>query len=359
MRFYPIAAVGLSLAALGLAAWLVVESSSDLEDVGAYSPSAAPSGGAGIDVAVEPGMSPKKIGDVLEEAGVIASARQFDILVSMMGYEGILQAGDYEFQRNTPVLTAVYRIRHGETSTRGVTVREGWRLEEIADAVAAEGISRDEFLASARARNFTLSAARPDGFAFLQSAPRNASLEGYIYPATYPIRRTDTAESLLEAMLHAFQDNLTPDIEPAAEAMGLTLHELVTLASIIEREAVVPEERPIMAQVFLSRLRQGIPLEADPTVQYAIAEDPSVVKEFGYWKQELTRADLEYDSPYNTYANEGLPPGPISSPRLESMEAVAHPAATNYLYFVAKGDGSHAFASTLQEHLENIQKYQQ
>jgi UPF0755 protein len=160
-------------------------------------------------------------------------------------------------------------------------------------------------------------------------------------------------------MLQAFQDNLTPDIKPAAEGMGLTLHEVVTLASIIEREAVVPEERPVMAQVFLSRLRQGIPLEADPTVQYAIAEDPSVVKEFGYWKQELTRADLEYDSPYNTYANEGLPPGPICSPRLESMAAVAHPAATSYLYFVAKGDGSHAFASTLQEHLENIQRYQQ
>ena len=158
-------------------------------------------------------------------------------------------------------------------------------------------------------------------------------------------------------MLQAFGDNLAPDIQPSADAAGLSLYDVITLASIIEREAVVPEERPIIAQVFLSRLRQRMSLDADPTVQYAIAEDPDSVRRYGYWKRELTRADLEYDSPYNTYANRGLPPGPICSPRLESLEAVVHPAATNYLYFVAKGDGSHAFAATLDEHLENVEKY--
>lgn len=357
-RFYPIAAAVVSLAALGLVAWQVTESSTDLDDVSEYSPGVTPSGGV-LDITIEPGASPDDIGEALEDAGVIVSATQFDILVSLMGYEGILQAGDYEFQRNTPVLTAIYRIRYGETSTGSVTVREGWRLEEVADAAAEQGIPREDFIAEARVRNFALTAARPDGFEFLESAPRNASLEGYIYPATYSVRKADTARTVLEKMLQAFGNNLTPGIVPTAESAGLTLHEVVTLASIIEREAVVPGERPIIAQVFLSRLRRGVPLEADPTVQYAITEESASVDEYGYWKQELTLDDLEYDSPYNTYATRGLPTGPICNPRLESMEAVVHPAATDYLYFVAKGDGSHAFAETLEEHLENVEMYRQ
>jgi UPF0755 protein len=356
MRFYPIAATGLSLAVAALAVWQVVESSNDLDDVPRYSPPASPIDNV-VEISIETGTSPQDIGQELEDTGVIASATQFNILVSLLGYGGILQAGEYEFQPASPVLSVVYRIRRGETSTRSVTVREGWRLEEVADAVAEQGISRDGFIAEARARNFAFSAARPDGYEFLQDAARNASLEGYLYPATYAIRKADTPRSVIEKMLQAFGNNLTPDIQPAADAAGLSLYEVVTLASIIEREAVVPEERPIIAQVFLSRLRQGIPLEADPTVQYAIAEDPDGVEEYGYWKQELTRADLEYDSPYNTYANDGLPPGPICNPRLDSISAVVHPADTNYLYFVAKGDGSHAFAATLAEHLENVEKY--
>jgi UPF0755 protein len=358
MRFYPVFAAGLSLIVAAVAVWQVVESSNDLDDVSPYSPVGTPSGGV-IEIGIETGMSPHDIGEQLEDAGIIASAPQFNILVSLLGYEGILQAGEYEFQAGSPVLSVVYRIRRGETSTRSVTVVEGWRLEEIADAVGEQGISRDEFLAEARARNFALSAARPDGFEFLQDAGRNASLEGYLYPATYSIRKDDTVQTVLEKMLQTFGNNLTPDIEPSARALGLTLDDVVTLASIIEREAVVPEERPIIAQVFLSRLRQRMSLDADPTVQYAIAKDPDSVRRYGYWKQELTRADLEYDSPYNTYANRGLPPGPICSPRLESLEAVVHPATTNYLYFVAKGDGSHAFAATLDEHLENVEKYRQ
>ncbi len=119
----------------------------------------------------------------------------------------------------------------------------------------------------------------------------------------------------------------------------------------------MPEERPIIASVFLRRLRLGIPLEADPTVQYALANDPASVAKHGYWKQELTTQDLDVDSPYNTYRNVGLPPGPIANPGLDSILAVIRPEQTNYLYFVAKPDGSHAFAETLEEHLQNIQKY--
>ena len=135
------------------------------------------------------------------------------------------------------------------------------------------------------------------------------------------------------------------------------MHTVVTLASIVEREARLAEERPIIAAIFLKRLRQGMPLEADPTVQYALGSDPQSVAAYGYWKKDLTQRDLEVDSPYNTYRRTGLPPGPIANPGLDAITAVIRPAQTNYLYFVAKEDGSHAFAETLEEHLRNIELY--
>ncbi len=306
---------------------------------------------------VSSGDTPRVIARSLSEARLILDADLFVDYVRAEGLDTELEAGTYFLNQAQTIPQIARALTDSRSSFVPFRILEGWRLEEIAGAVAEQGISRDEFLAESRARNFALSAARPDGFAFLQDADRNASLEGYLYPAKYSIRKDDTPRSVLEKMLQAFGDNLTPDIQPAADAAGLSLYDVVTLASIIEREAVVPEERPIIAQVFLSRLRQGMTLDADPTVQYAIAEDPDSVRRYRYWKQDLNRADLEYDSPYNTYANRGLPPGPICNPRLESLEAVVHPAATNYLYFVAKGDGSHAFAATLDEHLENVEKY--
>jgi len=159
-------------------------------------------------------------------------------------------------------------------------------------------------------------------------------------------------------MLAAFDTQVTPELRQAMQASDLTLHEAVTLASIVEREAVRPEERPLIAGVFLNRLRLGMSLGADPTVQYALASDPASVERFGFWKQGLTTEDLQVDSAYNTYVNGGLPPGPIANPGLASLEAVAHPAQTSYLYFVARQDGSHVFAETLEEHLRNVEEYQ-
>jgi UPF0755 protein len=144
----------------------------------------------------------------------------------------------------------------------------------------------------------------------------------------------------------------------AIQAQGLTDFQTLTLASIVEREAQVASERPMIASVFLNRMKQGIPLQADPTIQYAVAQDPASIAANGWWKRDLTVDDLKINSPYNTYANKGLPPGPICNPGRDAIAAVAHPAQTNFLYFVAKGDGSHAFAATLEEHNANIQKYQ-
>ncbi len=349
MKPLPIVATIVCVVLAGIATWQIVKSPDSIDDVAPYKPPGQPSDET-VEVSIESGTVPEDIGQELEDAGAIGSADQFEILVSLLGYDGILQAGEYEFARATAELDAVYRVRQGIVSSRSVTVLEGWRLEEVADAVAALGIPREEFITEAHARNFE--------FSFLDGLRVSTTLEGYLYPAVYPIRHDDTAVDVITMMLQAFENNVPPDIAQQAEADGLTVHEVVTIASIIEREAVVPEERPIMAQVFLRRLREGIPLGADPTVQYAVAEDPASVEAYGYWKTELTREDLEIDSPYNTYQNRGLPPGPISNPRVDSILAVLNPADTNYLYFVAKPDGSHAFASTLEEHQNNIEMYQ-
>jgi UPF0755 protein len=308
---------------------------------------------APVTVSVEEGEGVREIGEALEEAGVIDSAIRFRVLVSLMGYDRILQAGDYEFDPDMPALEVIYRLRRGLVSPLFVTVVEGWRLEEIAEALDDGGvISREEFIEAALAGNFS------GEFDFLRRLGRLTSLEGYLYPATYFYGKSDTAEDVIRQMLEAMDENFSEDLRGEAAAAGLTMHGVLTLASIIEREARVAEERPIMAQVFLTRLRRGIPLEADPTVQYAIGLDADNVAEFGYWKGELTLEDLEVDSEYNTYRNSGLPPAPIAAPRLDSIKAVIEPADTNYLYFVAKPDGSHAFAETLEEHEQNVEEFQ-
>jgi len=351
VRFLPVLAAVLTLAMTVATAWMIL-GSPDLIDEVPPTPAPTPSATAPapVGVSVEPGEGVIQIGEALEDAGVIDSAIQFRVVVALLGYEEMLQAGDYELEPNMPVLQAVYRMRRGILSPNFVTVVEGWRLEQIADALDELGIiSREEFLEAAVAANFD--------FDFLKRLGPLTPLEGYLLPATYFYRRSDTADDLIQQMLEAMDKGFTKELRSEALDAGLTMHGVLTLASIIEREAKVPEERPIMAQVFLKRLRLGIPLEADPTVQYAVAEDPASVEEFGYWKTELTKVDLGVDSPYNTYLYGGLPPGPISAPRIDSILAVIHPADTNYLYFVARPDGSHAFAETFEEHQRNIEEF--
>jgi len=347
MRF--LAATALVLVCTAAAAWLVVAGpANDVDDVGLYHAAGIPAGDP-VTVTVDAGASTQEIADSLRARGVIGSTAQFRVLVAFLGYDRLLQSGEYEFARDTPELDAVYRIRNGIVSSKSVTVVEGSRLEQIADGVAGQGIDRTEFLAAARRGDYE--------FSFLEGLRASQRLDGYLFPAKYPIRKRDSGRDIVQRMLQAFADNVPASVEQKASAEGLTLHEVVTLASIIEREAVLPEERPIMAQVFLKRLSMGIALEADPTVQYAVASDPKSVSQYGYWKKELTQQDLDIDSPYNTRMESGLPPGPICSPGLDSINAVVNPAPTNYQFFVAKPDGSHAFAETFQEHLENIQRY--
>ena len=350
MRFLPVLAAVLALGMAAATAWTILGSPDLVDEVPPApvpTPSASPKP---VSVSVEQGQGVIEIGEALEDAGVIDSAIQFRVLVALLGYDKMLQAGDYEFEPDMPALQVVYRMRRGIVSPNFVTVVEGWRLEEIAGALDERGIiSREEFLEAAVAGNFD--------FDFLIRLGPETSLEGYLLPATYFYRRSDAAEDVIQQMLEAMDKGFTKELRSEALDAGLTMHGVLTLASIIEREAKVAAERPIMAQVFLKRLRLAIALEADPTVQYAVAEDPASVEEFGYWKTELTKDDLGVDSLYNTYRYSGLPPGPIAAPRLESILAVIRPADTNYLFFVAKPNGSHAFAETFEEHQRNIEEF--
>ena len=188
--------------------------------------------------------------------------------------------------------------------------------------------------------------------------PASRSLLGYLLPASYPLQCQASASEMVAAMLDAFTQQVTPEVIAAARSRGLSLDDTVILASVVEREAVIRAEQPVIASVFLNRLKAGLPLQADPTVQFAIANAKPPSGTGGWWKTDLTVADLRVDSPYNTYRNPGLPPGPIANPGIDAIKAVANAATTDYLYFVAKGDGSHAFARTLDEHNANVARYQ-
>jgi UPF0755 protein len=261
------------------------------------------------------------------------------------GLDTGIQAGSYRVSGAMTIRELAEALQTARPAEVVLTILEGWRLEQIAQAVDLANLSYG-------AEGF-LSAVSLDGLQHslageLGDAP---SLEGFLFPDTYRLEPEDPPQVLIEAMLDNFDQRVTPELRAAYHAHGLTLLQAVTLASIVEREAVVASERPLIAAVFLRRLRTGLPLEADPTVQYALG--PQI--DGSWWKSPLTLLDLEIDSPYNTYRYPGLPPGPIANPGLSAIEAVGSPPETSFLYFRASCDGSgtHQFAETFEEHLLN------
>jgi UPF0755 protein len=300
---------------------------------------------------VESGQSAAEIGGRLERAGLIRSARVFRVEVERQGVGGRLAAGEYELSpsMSTPEIIAVLaggRVRRGVA----LTLPEGWRAEEIAwklDALAP-GAGR-EFLDAVYG-----GAGLPPGL----DPPAGASLEGLLFPETYEWQPGSEVRALVDRMLGQFGRRFDAARRKEAAERGLTPHEVVILASIVEREAVLPQERPLIAAVYSNRLGLGMPLQADPTVQYALIEPRVPAPGDVLWKRDLTLQDLEVVSPYNTYRRVGLPAGPICNPGLASLDAALRPADTDALYFVAREDGSHVFARTLQEHLANVRRYQ-
>jgi len=343
----PVALVIGFIALLAAGVWQLSDTPGNLvnEAPPRLGPTRSPEGETVI-VPVEEGDNAEEIGKKLEDAGVIESARLFRVLTSLMGVGDDLAAGDYEFERGETALTAVRRISQGITAQNIVTFREGLRLGEFAQVLEERSvITTGEFVAAL---------GEPYQATFLSELPPGAGLEGFLFPATYGFAQEITAHDAVQQLIDAFDQRYREEILPRLGPSGRTLFDVITMASIVEREAQVAEERPLIASVFWNRVAQGLPLQADPTVQFAAGNDPASVAEFGYWKAELTLQDLAIDSPYNTYVNVGLPPGPIASPGLDSILAALEPAQTNYLFFVARQDGSHLFAETLEEHNANV-----
>ena len=285
----------------------------------------------------------------LEKLGLIGNAELFRLLLRYWGVDSQIQAGDYLLKRTMPMSEIANQLQHGRLRTRMVTLREGLRAEEVAHLLANEGlVDQEEFIHLVRDDTFH--------YDFLRDRPSSApqTLEGFLFPDTYQFAANITTTAVIDLMLKNFDRRITLEMRKRALDQDLTLYQALILASIVEREAVKPEERPIIASVYLNRLRKGMYLEADPTVQYAKGYDART----STWWPVIAAADYHsVDSSFNTYANGGLPPAPICSPGLASVEAVLSAANTNYLFFVAKGDGYHAFADSFEEHLENQSKY--
>jgi UPF0755 protein len=348
-RVAVVASVVLVLLLAAALGWVVYGTPGDVYDGTARAVGSAPSGdGEPVRLTVAEGESARDIGRALERAGVVRSSRLFEVVVGITGVGSALEAGDYEFERDMPAVMVVQRIAQGRTVSRQVNIREGLRIEEIGELLEREGVvARQAFLDALVKSQYR----EP----FLADVP-SESLEGFLFPATYEFARETTADQVVATLLRGFQDNVAARLQ--LEGQDMTLAQAVTLASIVEREAATDEERPVIASVFLNRLRLGIALQADPTVQYALAADPASVEAYGWWKLGLTFDDLEIDSPYNTYVHAGLPPGPIANPGFDAIRAVVQPERTNYLFFVARNDGTHVFAETLEEHLNNVRQYQ-
>jgi UPF0755 protein len=294
---------------------------------------------------VEPGDTAGEIADKLAAGGLISNALAFRLGARSEGIDQRFEAGEYELSPSMRPSEIRRRLLEGRVSGLTIAIPEGWRLAQIADAWEAKRPgSRDELLDLATRGEFN--------FPFLSDKPAGASLEGYLFPDTYQVERSAPPRKLIEAMLATFGQRVPSSVTARARERGLNTHELLTLASIVEREAQVPAERPTIASVYLNRLRQGQMLQADPTVQFALR--PGNESAAAYWKQNLTGTDLAVESRYNTYRVKGLPPGPICNPGLAAIHAVVDAPPTDLLYFVARPDGSHLFARTLAEHNQNV-----
>jgi len=292
-------------------------------------------------VEIPQGAGPASIGKRLVDAGIIRDTLGFRFEIARTRTGRRLQAGEYRFDRPMTVQEVVAKIARGDVYLVPITFREGLTIPEMAALFEARGLGP--------AAEFTTAASDEQLIRSIDPAARD--LEGYLFPDTYATARHTTASELVPRMVAGFERVLTPDIRSAASARGLSVRALVTLASIVEKETGKPEERRLVAAVYSNRLRIGMPLQCDPTVIYALQRADQ-------YHGNLTHENMQIDSPYNTYRYPGLPPGPIASPGRASLEAAANPADAPYLYFVARGNGSHVFAASLEEHSRNVDEFQ-
>jgi peptidoglycan lytic transglycosylase G len=292
-------------------------------------------------VEIPPGAGPAAIGRRLTDAGVVRGNLSFRVALWRSGQARRLQAGDYRFDRPMSAREVIDKIARGDVFLRPITFPEGLTIRQMSQIYERDGFGR--------AADFVHAAQQ--AALIREIDPEAKDLEGYLFPNTYSLPRKATAANLVERMVTAFRDALSPELVDRTTARGLSVRQLVTLASLVEKETAKPEERPVVAAVYANRVRLGMPMQCDPTVIYAL-------ERVGRYTGNLTRDDLRFESPYNTYRYPGLPPGPIASPGKASLEAAASPSDVPYVYFVSRNDGSHVFSTTLDEHNRNVFEYQ-
>ncbi len=296
---------------------------------------------AEVFVDIPPGEPTLGIGRRLVDAGVIRDAWTFKLSWRWYGQGRTLKAGEYRFAEPMTPGQVLDRIARGEVVLVPITFPEGLTIEEMADL-----FSRHEF---GTAADFIAAAGDPSPIRELDAEAD--TLEGYLFPDTYHLPRRTTAAQLVNRMVTRFRSVFQPAWAEAAAERGLTVRQLMTVASLVEKETALADELTLVSAVYHNRIRLGMPMQADPTVIYAL-------KRLGRWDGNITRADLQVDSPYNTYRYPGLPPGPIAAPGRAAIEAAANPAESPYLYFVSRNDGSHVFSSTLDQHNRAVREWQ-
>jgi UPF0755 protein len=286
---------------------------------------------------VEEGATLKQVAVDLENADIIRSSTLFRLASRLMEYDHHIKTGEYRLNGAIPPLKILEILKEGRIITHPITIPEGFNLDQIAHLLEQKGLSnKASFLEQAEDRTL-----------IARLGLSGDTLEGYLYPDTYRFRRNVTAGRVIDVMVKRFRDIVTP-LEARIKDSGMTLKQVVILASIVEKETGRPEERPMIARVFLNRLQKNMRLESDPTVIYGINN----------FNGNLTKRDLKTKTSYNTYIIRGLPPGPIANPGLAAISAVLNPAEGNYYYFVSKNNGTHYFSETLKEHNRAVRRFQ-
>ena len=292
-----------------------------------------------IILSIPPGATLKKISKDLKGLSLIRNASAFRLLANIRQKQTHIQVGEYELNQSMLPMDILKAITSGKTVLHPITIPEGYRISEIAELLTKTiSINKEIFIKESRNKDLLDKLNIP-----------SRSLEGYLFPETYHFSKHTTEKKIIQTMLNTFQQRMkTKNIQNQIQSSDLSLHEIITLASLIEKETGMNGERKHISSVFHNRLKRKMRLQTDPTIIYAIKN----------FDGNIRKKDLAIDSPYNTYRYKGLPPGPIASPGIKSIVAALNPIRTNHLYFVSKKDGSHQFSSSLKEHNRAVQKYQ-
>lgn len=296
--------------------------------------------GENILITVEPGMTNADIATLLQNKKMINSPVFFRLQSKFARMERSLQAGEYEIVSGMSNWEIIDLFSKGQVRHKTLTIPEGFTIEQIAKKIEDSGLGSAE--------EFKKAAKDYAPYSYMETSNNNVifKAEGFVYPSTYYLSPGSSEKEILAIMVKEFDTQLTEDIRQKAKDKNMSVRDLVNLASLVEKEAVFPEERPVIAGVFLKRLQIQMPLQSDTTIQYIL----------GVQKKEISIADTKIDSPYNTYLYAELPPGPIASPSISTINAVLDPKPTNYLYFVADLEGHHHFTETYQDHLKEIER---